>query len=1341
MTAGTGAGTLDLTADKIINWTEPSAPAGITTDKVYLGPDPFGLGGFQVAVANAATTPTRSALRELFTARKGKTQTQLVLAVVHAGTVQLFGPDPQSQPIELPVEQAQRQLQSVLAEPDILAATERLAGFRKASGTTGVSGFTNSGLFATHHIMRNVPSRADWDEMGARALPLLSLRRNKLIEALGFTTKPGPNGSLLLSVGAHPPRAVAVLLDDSEQFDAKTQRFQLSPVAFGLALAAKQELPWLVVLRKDQIRLYPGRDGVGVGSKGQSETFFEVDLSTVDKDYAALLPLIFSGDALSRDGTADELLRESSRYASELGARLRERIYDEIVPPLAVEVAWRLANDADVELDPAGLSRAYSVTIRILFRLLFQAYAEDRGLLPSGRNEGFDANSLKTIARRLLTADGDDFGDASTIWFDLIQVWNAIDQGNRQWQIPAYDGGLFATDPKRSPEGALIKRIELPDSVLGPALKSLLIDVSEDGVLGPVDFRSLSVREFGTIYEGLLESSLSVADENLTLDSNGAWIPAGKGDAVEAAAGSIYFHTASGERKATGSYFTQKFVVDHLIERSIVPVLTEHLDKVAGHLTKGDAAAAARDFFDFRVADLAMGSGHFLVAAVDKIEALMRDFLTEHSVPGVAEELLRLSEIAKTALGSDDVAKSEVDEVGLLRRQVARRCIYGIDLNPMAVELARLALWIHTFVPGLPMSNLDHGLVNANSLTGIGTTDEALDALQPGRKPGELFFADAILEDQLAAAKTLLVDLANASEANKSEVEQAARLLAEARGAAATARRIFDAAVAARTGRINPGLIVDDDSLKRILHEPAVEQIADELKPAHMPYLFPEVFLRERPGWDVLIGNPPWEKLKVEEQQWFWLRFPGLRALPVARRTGRIAELRRDRPDLADEYQREVDASESARQILISGPYPGIGSGHLDLYKAFAWRNWQLLREGGRFAIVLPRASLTGSGTEQWRRRILAEGTFSDVCVVTNSGNWVFKGVDGRYTVAFVAGLRSQHADRLAISGPFDNYEAFMKGRDNVAEISHTEFLSWTTGATFPLLRDSESAAVFRRMRAAPAFEHSGLRPVIELRPVEDRSRIGTDVANPIGPVPVITGASFYLWDPDFGPPYGYAATSIFDHLLAKTKRSSTMARSPFHGLKFQTVADLPCSSARIAFRDVTKYDNSRGVVAALLPPDVVVMHASPYLLKVAADERDEAFVLGVMSSIPFDWYARRIVELHLTFELLGSMPIPKPDADSAWRTRVVEISGRLAAVDARYSDWAAAVGVPVGSVNGEKERDELLAELDALVGLLYGLTQKDLEYVFSTFHRGWHYENRLARVIEHYSNWKGAAG
>lgn len=1335
-----------LTADKVVTWNDAAAPAGVTVDKVYLGPDPFGLGGFQVAVATAATSPSRQALRDLFTARKGKTQIQLVVAVTHDSTVHLFGPDPQAQPIELAVELAERQLQSVLAEPDVLAATERFAGFRKASDSTGVSGFTNSGLFATHHLTSNVPKRADWEALGNEALPLLSLRTRALIEALGFTTQPGPNGTLLLTTGVHPPRAVAVLLDDSEQFDAKTSRFQLSPVAFGLAVAFRQEVPWLIVLRKDQIRLYPGRDGVGVGSKGQAETFFEVDLSTIDSAYAALLLLIFSAAALAANGTADELLRDSAKYATELGARLRERIYDEIVPPVAVEVAQRLAMHAGVKLDAEGLTTAYRVTLRILFRLLFQAYAEDRGLLPSGRNEGFDANSLKTNARRLLDSDSDEFGDSSTIWFDLVQVWNAIDQGNPQWQIPSYNGGLFSTDPARSPEGALIKKIELPDNVLGPALKSLLIDVSGDGVLGPVDFRSLSVREFGTIYEGLLESSLSLAAQDLTVDRSGAWVPAHEGDDVHAPFGSVYFHTASGERKATGSYFTPKVVVDHLIERSIVPALAAHLEKIAGYLAEGDAVAAARDFFDFRVADLAMGSGHFLVAAVDKIEALMRTFLTEHTVPGVTDELLRLAGVAKEALGSDDVAKSEVDEVGLLRRQIARRCIYGLDINPMAVELARLALWIHTFVPGLPMSNLDHGLVNANSLTGIGTIDEALDALQPGRNPGEMSLFDEILTDQLASAKTLLIDLASAGEADKREVEQGARLLLKAREAAETARRIFDAAVAARIGVIDPGVILDEESLQHVLDRPEVAEVSRALHPAHMPYLFPEVFLRDGSGFDVIVGNPPWEELQVEEPK-FWLRIrPGLLGLKPPELKSEVKRLRNERPDLLPALEREIEAVAAMRSVLLAGPYPGLGTGDIDLYHAFAWRFWQLSSSHGAIGVVMPRSILNGAGGAQWRGVALAQSS-SELVTLTNSGEWIFEGLDGRYSVALVTVSKAgRHQGEILLSGPFYDQAQFLKGRKRPGSIAFVTLAEASAGAAVPNLPDTGSVAVFGQIRKAPRLDAK--RPGWDFRPVREfdatNDRATFDAGEGSGRIPVIGGAGLNIWVPLTGEFYAWADPKrVEDALFRKRQNQARLSRSAFYGLSSALVGEpstLPFHHPRIAFRDIARATDTRTLIAALVPPETILTNKAPYILARDGGPIEEAFLVGVLSSLPLDWYARRYVEISMNLHIFNGLPIPVFDPLSGLGKRVVEIAGRLTAVDDRYAGWAAVVGVPVGSVKERVEKDDLISELDALVSLLYGLTEDQVEHVFATFHRGWSYEPRLDAVLNHYRAWKDKA-
>lgn len=1369
---------MNLSAKKAIRWTEPSASAAVRTDKIYLGPDPHGLGGFQVAVASAASPPSRQVIRDLYAGRRGKTQTQLVVAVVNGSTTHLFGPDPHAQSIELPTEQAQRQLQSVLSEPDALAASERFAGFRKAHSSTAIAGFTNSGLFATHHLARNVPQRDDWTALNKDGASLLSARGIQLIEALGFHRTPTTSGALLLTTSADQRRAVAVLLDDSEQFDSKSSRFQLSPVAFGLAVASHQDVPWLVVLRKDQIRLYPGRDGVGVGSKGQAETYFEIDLSTVDANFAGLLPLIFSGKALAPNGTTDRLLKDSARYATELGARLRERIYDEIVPPVAVEVAQQLANRDRIDLDARGLATAYRVTLRILFRLLFQAYAEDRGLLPSGRNEGFDANSLKTNAARLMAAEDLEFGDAATIWLDLVQVWNAIDQGNPQWQIPAYNGGLFSTDAERAPEGALIAELALPDRVLGPALKHLLVDRNRDGVNGAVDFRSLSVREFGTIYEGLLESSLSVAAQDLTVDKTGAWVPADRGDEILAKAGSIYFHTASGERKATGSYFTPKVVVDHLIDRSVVPALHAHLSKIAARLAEGDAAAAARDFFDFRVADLAMGSGHFLVAAVDKIEALMRTFLTEHSVPGVTEELLRLASVAKEALGTDDVAKTDVDEIGLLRRQVARRCIYGLDINSMAVELARLALWIHTFVPGLPMSNLDHGLVNANSLTGIGTIDEAVDALlgvsgsftaadplpsplESGDllfdNPASLFDRDAVpargatgyqqwlrgvVEEYLARARPILMDVASASEATKAEVQESAELLARAKAAAEPARRIFDAAVAARLGW--KADIAVPEHLSRLTNATEPGKLTAPLLPAHMPFLFPEVFLREAPGFDVILGNPPWEKLHVEEHQWWGLQLPGLRALPTTQRDSTLAAFRTARPDLEDEYQKEIVRVRAMAEAVASGPYIGLGSAHLDLYQAFAWRNWQLLRKGGRSALVLPRGAHSGSALATWRRTILAAGSFESVVFLVNRGGWIFDNVHNSYTVGLtVAGKSPVRVVRFA--GPFSDEKDFVDGQAELAAVPADEFLSWSSTAAFPLIPDPVSASVFRQMKTSPRFDQA--REGWEFRPIQgdlnasgDKALLEFDLDDRRGRIPVLAGASYNLWSPDAGTPFAFAKTDVLrPHLVKKLARAIPSSRSAYYQLTFPT-GRLPMDSARIAFRDTARSNDTRTAIACLLPPGYAAVHQSPLLVRRRGDEAAEAFLLGVMASIPFDWSVRRWVELHLTFELLNAMPVPRYDPSLGAVARVVEVAGRLAAVDARYTDWAAEVGVPIGSVSSQADKDALQAELDALVSLLYGLTEAQVEHIFATFHRGWAYQSRLEAVLIHYREWKARA-
>ena len=1332
-----------LTAEQVLPWTINSKITGANPEWVYVGRDDFGVGGIQIALASMTSIPTREQMKSLHSARKGKLNIQLVVVAVNAAQMWVYGPDDKTAIAgPLSISQGYRQLQSALDEPNALAAYTRLGQFRRSLDTTSLVGVTNSGLFASYHIRENVPKRTDWQDACAKSKPWLGLRTDQLIKALGFKSEKAAGNALLLTSGTPQSKAVAILLDESEQFDSTSARHTgISPVAFGLNVAARQGVPWLFVLRKDQIRIYPAKDGVGVGQKGQVETYLEIDLAAIDSERAGLLALIFSADALEPNGTAHELLEGSQRFASQLGLRLRERIYEHVVPQLSKSVAEHL-RDQGTNLDSEGLNLAYKLTLRILFRLLFQAYAEDRGLLPAGRNEGYDANSLKTIAKRIIDTPAEQFGKSKTLWFDLVQVWDAIDEGNETWNVPAYNGGLFGTDPEIHIEGAQIEKLGIQDDILGPVLQHLLIDISEDNVLGPVDFRSLSVREFGTIYEGLLESSLSVATQDLTIDSKGAWIPASKSDQVLAATGDVYFHSASGERKATGSYFTPSVVVDHLIDRSLDPALDAHLERIKKHLNAGDQAAAARDFFDFRVADLAMGSGHFLVAAVDRIEAKMRMFLAEKEtqVPGINAELHRLAQAAKAALGKDESAIGEIEPAALLRRQIARRCIYGLDINPLAVELSRLAIWIHTFVPGLPMSSLDHGLVCANSLTGIGTIDEAIEALSPD-DGGQISFYGSVISDNLAIAGKLLIDVANSDEAIKSEVKAAALVSKKARKAAEPTRAIFNAAVAARLGIFDPRDVFDQASLKTIADSLEVTEAINEINPAHMPFLFPEVFLRDNPGFDVLIGNPPWEKIKVEEHQWWAAQLPGLRGLAMAERTKTLEKFKSARPDLVEQFESTIVATNLMRKIVGSGPYNGIGNGDIDLYKAFIWRNWQCLRKNGWNGLVLPRGALTSPGTKAWREEVMAQGTFSNIIVASNSKNWVFESVHPQKEFAFVSIFKSSADLEMLFGGPCYSADEFAGLKKNLTAVAKKEFIAWGLDGSFPMLGDKKSGQIFMKVLQNPRFGNHPdfeFRGCTEFHETADADFLDSNL-DPKKKIEVASGRAFNIWNPDAGELYAHTDEAGQQRILSKIINSSSQQRSAYFQMGIDSISKLPSTKARIAFRDVTNSTNTRTLVPCLMPPNRMLVGGAPYLLRRRGDERDEAYLLGIMSSLVFDWIARRVVEGHLKLYILDSMPVPSRAANPDMAEIVIEMTGRLVGQEKRYKNWLNSMGMQVSGVLDVSEMDSIIATIDAAVSHLFGLSVDDVEHLFATFHRGWSYEGRLSLTLEKYLEIAGA--
>jgi hypothetical protein len=649
----------------------------------------------------------------------------------------------------------------------------------------------------------------------------------------------------------------------------------------------------------------------------------------------------------------------------------------------------------------------------------------------------------------------------------------------------------------------------------------------------------------------------------------------------------------------------------------------------------------------------------------------------------------------------------------------------------------------------LPLSFLDHNLVEGNSLVGIATIGEAeADLKQIIRS---LF---SLRSDELiGSAQAALAKLADLSDADAAEIELARRASLEAHEAVKPAEALFDILAAARIDdyvrkeiQSWPSLSMGDlDALpKTEIHAKATERLS-ALHPLHFPIAFPEVFLRDRAGFDVIIGNPPWEKAKVEEHG-FWMRYiPGFRSLPQHEQETTRKAFRKERPDLVSLYENEVMQAKLIRQTLTAGPYPGMGIGDPDLYKAFAWRFWQLAStEGGRIGVVLPRTAFSTKGLKEYREEVLIEGQVEDLTTLLNNAGWVFEDAEHRYTICLTT-IKKQEPEEIAelpMRGPYRDMAGFKVGVSSVSpRYKVRDVLSWTDTASLPLLPDEAAGEVFAQLRKSPRLDFDDkkswlVRPYAELHATNDKDLMAVVVDRPEGFWPVFKGESFDIWTPDTGTYYAWADS---DKVLEVLQQKRLRARTSFAGFQHAYLMDkmtLPCLKPRVAFRDVTNRTNRRTVIACVVPADVFLTHKAPHFLLPRGDEMDQAYLLGILCSIPLDWFSRRFVETNVTYFILNAFPIPRPPRTDPFWKRTVALAGRLATSDKRFSGWAEAVGVDCGRLEDD-EKEDMIYELDAISAHLYGLSEKQLIHIFETFHEGWDHCERLRGVLKHYHNWR----
>lgn len=1010
--------------------------------------------------------------------------------------------------------------------------------------------------------------------------------------------------------------------------------------------------------------------------------------------YLALLAPPYLAD----DGLA-ELQQQSRDFGASLRRRLDETIRQKALPALASGLeqwARRAGIDTRDETQRAELEQA---SLTLLFRLLFVLYAESSHFLPV-ENETYRRRSLSALTEEAHSTGERLSVESTALWSAFATLVRALRSGNPAWGVPAYNGALFAAGDF---EGAdLLERVELSD----PYFASVLVAVGRDDETGRgVDYSSLEIGHLGHIYEALLSLRLSVADRPLRYDAgNDRYVPVNDPAPSDVVEGSLLWQTNEGGRKSGGVYYTPVSLVRHLVHHAVLPTYERHLEGVR-QTAKTDPKRAAQDLLDFTVLDPACGSAHFLVQVLEALADRAVSFLADTPLPAIREALDRLRSQAHSGVVVTDVA--------LLRRLILKHCVFGVDLSPMGAEVATLSLWLASFVPGLSLAYLGRNVVVGNSLIGVGA---ASSVVREGTWPAEAL-REALAESSAAASK-----LADIEDRTPWEVEASRAADAETQRATTSLRRLFDLWTAEGFG-VEGARFLAQEHGPAVIAGREVENVGTAVELAaelaahhrflHWPLVFPQVFEDERPGFDVVVGNPPWEEVTIEELAFYARQQPGIRALPASERELEIAGLVAQNPQLPEALAGEQQRIEAERVALASGEYAST-AGDPDLYKYFCQRYRFLVREGGGIGVVLPRSAFVNQGSEGFRDWLYTTASAKRIDFLLNRGRWMFD-THPQYGVALVVSRRetptTEH--RVAIAGPATSVAAWRAQADSSGVlVAPSNFAGgWMT----PKLRSQSEADLLTKLRAGSPFalgpnERWVCFPVRELDETNDKHfwRDATDG------LPLWKGESFDQFDPHGEETRLCPVTDAVRKKLHKSRagfKSKVATHTHWKERNRAVLAEL--KRARVAFRDVSRSDDSRTVRACLVPSGVLLTNTAPYLAFARGDERSQAVCLAIMNSLPFDWQARRFVEIHVNFFILESMAVPQLDDLSF--DKLARASARLSATDSRYADFAAAVGVECGPLP-EHERQRLRAEVDAWVARAWQLTEDDLGVVFDDF-------------------------
>lgn len=1125
-------------------------------------------------------------------------------------------------------------------------------------------------------------------------------------------------------------------LDQSVQHHGDGHRRRSAWGALQEFLNASEGALWGVATNGTTLRL--GRDNASL----TRPAWLEADLERIFAeerfaDFSVLWLLLHA----SRFGRADqgvhdaplERWREAGR---EEGSRAREALrvgVEEALRDLGQGFVAHPANGsvraalADGSLAPTDY---FNELLRLVYRMIFLLTVEERGILHAPGADtgavtlygtGYGMRRLRERSLRHAAHDG--HGD---LWASLRPVFAGLARpgGEPALGLPGL-GGLFGTDQCPHLDAAALENRALLAAVFR------LSWLREGRALARVNWKDMGVEEFGSVYESLLELVPVVTEGGRRFGF------AGEGE------------TAGNARKLTGSYYTPDALVQQLLDTALEPVVAQRL---AEH---PDPADAERALLSLAVVDPACGSGHFLLAAARRLAGHLAR-LRAGGTPGAAEYRHAL-------------------------RDVVTHCIHGVDRNPMALELARMALWLEAYTPDRALGFLDHHLVCGDALLGLlelaavedGIPDEAFKALtgddkdvakllvklnRAGRKALEAQrrsrdFGLALGTQSLGDAWAALDALADHGLAGV-EAKRAAyarlRSEADADPRAVAADLFVGAFLMPKTLADGERALTEGGARARFPSTSALLSVLDGTMGAdhtvvqaarracrassvmHWPLAFPQVFARG--GFDVVLGNPPWEVSQLGEEEFFAVRAPQVaqarNKAAREREIERLAAADDGSPERRayEEYAGALRLSEAVNRAYRGNPRFALTAvGKLNTYPLFAESMYRMTRPGGRAGFIVPSGIATDDTTKEFFGEIANTHLVSLLDFRTGRGLFSEIGHQ-RYKFCLLTLGQAAAAEfafgMTEVQHVRDPRRRFTLSSDEIALLNPNT-------RTCPIFRTAMDAELTKKIYQRV--------PVLIDESHEGAAGNPWGVSFSQGLFNMATDSGLFLDTPAPGALPLYEAKMIhqFEHRWATYDAPQAGAEPDSRTLTSGERAD-PAFAVRprywvnerevtarleargwtrrwlMGWRDICRATDERTTIVGLMPR-VAVGHTMPLFIAPERSAADVALLLANLNSVVLDYVARQKVGgTHLTYGFLRQFPVLAPTAYGATQRefvvpRVLELT--YTAYD--LAPWARDLGHDGPPFRWDPDRRALLrAELDAWYAHAYGLTRDELRYV-----------------------------